>query len=106
MKPSAHALLSAVVIAPNLVPTPGVSPLGWGHLGEGHQGGNPLSPRKPCVIVHRGHAQARAGCVGLRGIPLLQAGDSQGPDRTHLHDRAPEGEWGWAGLPRAPCIKS
>lgn len=64
--------------------------------------GAPRDPMELPVPVHRGHAQARAGRVSLRGVPLLQAGDSQGPDRAHLHDRAPEGEWGHAGLQKDP----
>lgn len=65
---------------------------------EGLRGGRSLGPHAAtCVPVRRGHAQARAGCVCLRGVPILQAGDSQGPDRAHLHDRPPEGEWCPAG---------
>jgi len=43
-------------------------------------------------LVHRGDAQARAGRVGLRGLPFLQARHPQGADRTDLDDRAEEGE--------------
>ena len=56
--------------------------------------------------IRRGHAQARAGRVCLRGVPVLQAGDSQGPHRAHLHDRAPEGEWGRAGCKGPLALKA
>lgn len=46
------------------------------------------------VPVRRCDAEARAGRGGVRGLPLLQAGHAQGPDRAHLHDCAEEGERG------------
>lgn len=50
----------------------------------------PLSPTS--AFVCRCDAKARAGCGGVRGLPLLQAGHAEGSHRAHLHDRAKEGE--------------
>lgn len=51
------------------------------------------STRGYCLrLLRRGDAKARAGCVGLRGLSFLQARHPQGADRTHLDDRAKEGE--------------
>lgn len=74
---------------------------------EGGYWGRFLGPHAAmCVPVRRGHAQAWAGCVCLRGVPILQAGDSQGPHRAHLHDCTPEGEWGRAGCRGPLALKA
>lgn len=51
---------------------------------------NPSRP--PLAFVCRCDAKARAGCGGVRGLPLLQAGHVEGAHRAHFHDRAEEGE--------------
>lgn len=68
------------------------SVLGGARMGPSRLPGVCSSRGSLSAPLRRGDAEARAGRVGLRGLSFLQARHPQGADRTHLHDRAEEGE--------------